>query len=41
MTGRPLILTSVGLLPLLLATVSVLPEEDGRGVCSGDAAIHL
>lgn len=34
-TGRPLIWTSVGLLPLLLATVSVLPVADGRGACSG------
>jgi hypothetical protein len=30
-----LIWTSVGLLPLLLATVSVLPVADGRGACSG------
>jgi hypothetical protein len=31
MTGRPLTVASVGLLPLLLATVSVLPVADGRG----------
>jgi hypothetical protein len=30
-----LIVASVGLLPLLLATVSVLPVAEGRGACSG------
>jgi len=34
-TGRPLMRASVGWLPLLLATVSVLPVADGRSACRG------